>query len=863
MDLVVTHIHTDFDALASLVAARCLFPEARAALGISLNRNVEEFVRLHADDLELTAAAAVAHSAVRRLIVVETSRAERLGPFEELARSGRVEVLLFDNHPGEAPDWVPSANVIRSDDAALTTTFVGILAERSVTVRPTEATLFALGIHEDTGSLTYPTTTERDVDAVAWCLRHGARQEALARYLHKPLGESERALFTTLLESVETLEVAGAPITLACARAPGYVDGVSRLAEKLRDLIDLDALVCLFEMEGKTVMVVRSAGAELDAASLARALGGGGHAEAASSIIHAVLDTARAELLSALPDAVEKPRTARMVMSTPARFVEPDETITRAMAFCQRHGQSGLLVGSSDALIGAVTREDLDKALSHELAHAPVRAVMRTVQEPCLEDTPLPEVRRLLEVSRVGRIPVTRDSTVVGVVTSGDLLRELANDAQGEQAAGPAVSVRSRLEALTELEPVFTAIQAAAHHYAGVYLVGGAVRDVLLDERAIDVDVAVEGDAIEFARELASLLDGRTVSHERFNTAVVLHASGRVDVATTRTEFYDAPAALPSVEQAALRQDLFRRDFTINAMAASLRGETFGTLIDFFGGRADLDSGVIRVLHGLSFIDDPTRIFRAIRYENRYGFSMDPHTSSLARACIDMGLVGELSTTRLRDELVALLSEPDVAAALARTEELGLAAAIHPQLAVDAETTALIARLDELRAQSAPDVPHWQPRLAALARRLPPSELLGWFEHLKLRRRDAQPLASAITIFPRLVEQLREVTEPSTAHQLIQRLDPHGLLLAMASAPAGPAQAWLTRYATELRDIRLSVTGADLAELGLAESPLVGTILEELMRQKVNGELADRAQEIEAARALIEGRKATSETATR
>ena len=401
VDLVVTHIHTDFDALASLVAARCLFPGARTALGASPNRNVNEFVRLHAGELELTADAAVDHSAVRRLIVVETSRAERLGPFEELARSGRVEVLLFDHHPGEAPGWVPSANVVRSDDAALTTTFVGILAKRSVTVGPTEATLFALGIHEDTGSLTYPTTTERDVEAVAWCLRHGARQEALARYLRKPLGESERALFTTLLKSVETLEVAGAPIALATALAPGYVDGVSRLAEKLRDLIDLDALVCLVEMEGKTVMVARSAGAQLDASSLARALGGGGHSEAASSIIHAALDTARAELLAVLPDAVEKPRTARTVMATPARFVEPDETITRAMALCQRHGQSGLLVGSSDALIGAVTREDLDKALSHELAHAPVRAVMRTCRSAA------PRTRRCPRCGGCSRYPAS------------------------------------------------------------------------------------------------------------------------------------------------------------------------------------------------------------------------------------------------------------------------------------------------------------------------------------------------------------------------------------------------------------------------------------------------------------------------
>ena len=608
-------------------------------------------------------------------------------------------------------------------------------------------------------------------------------------------------------------------------------------------------------------MVARSAGAQLDAASLARALGGGGHSEAASSIIHATLHVARAGVVKALPDAVESPRTAGAVMSTPPRFVEPDETITRAMALCQQHGQSGLFIGAPAALAGAVTREDLDKALSHQLAHAPVRAVMRTVHESCVEETPLPQVRRLLEASNLGRIPVTRGSEIVGVVTGGDLLRELANGPGRDHVTESGVSLRDRLEQLPGLEPVFTAIQAVAHHYDGVYLVGGAVRDLLLSEPAIDVDVAVEGDGIKFARELGSLLGGRLVPHERFNTAVVLHSEGRVDVATTRTEFYDAPAALPSVEQAALRQDLFRRDFTINAMAVSLRGDAFGSLVDFFGGRIDLEAGVIRVLHGLSFIDDPTRIFRAIRYENRYGFEMDPHTNALARACIEMGLVGELSTARLRGELVALLGESEVAPALRRIDELGLATAIHPQLAADQETIALIARLDDLRQRFAPGVPLWRPRLAALARRLPPSELLGWFERLKLRRRDAERLAAAVTIFPRLVDRLAAATDPATARELIARFDPDGMLLAMATAPTGPAQTWLQRYVTELCGIRLSITGADLAELGLAESPLVGEVLEELMRQKVNGGLADPADEIAAARELIERSVARPEAA--
>ena len=184
--------------------------------------------------------------------------------------------------------------------------------------------------------------------------------------------------------------------------------------------------------------------------------------------------------------------------------------------------------------------------------------------------------------------------------------------------------------------------------------------------------------------------------------------TSRVDVVTARTEFYDAPAALPSVEHATIREDLFRRDFTINAMAVSLKGEDFGRLVDPFGGRRDLEAKTIRILHNLSFIDDPTRIFRAIRYESRYGFRMDDHTQRLARGTIEMGLVGDLSSARLRDELVALLEEGDAGASILRLAELGAGAAIHPHLAADDEAVELLGRMRGLNEHYGTAIPAWR-----------------------------------------------------------------------------------------------------------------------------------------------------------
>src|SRR5438067_7544391 len=844
--LVATHTNTDFDAFAAMLAARRLYPGAVVCLAGSLNRNVREFYRLHADELDFVVdASRLELDAVRRLIVVETVHAGRLGELEPVALDPAVGKVVFDHHGEEVPGWARAENVVISEDGALTTTLVGVPAEREVPVSPLEATVFALGIHEDTGSLTHTTTTQRDAEALGWCLRHGAEQELLSRFLHTPLGETERELLSTLLEALETHEVAGIEVLVSAAASPEYVEGISNLAHKLIDVTDSAGLALLVEMDGRVFAVMRSRVPELDAAALAAVLGGGGHAEAASAIFRGSLDEARHLVVDGLRKAVREPARAGDVMSKPPRTITPDETVSRAMVACQRFGQSGILVAAGNEVVGAVSREDLDKAISHGLAHAPVKGIMSSRVATCDEEAPLLELQRLLAAGN-DRVAVVREGKLAGVVTRGDVLEAL-----GERSAAirrPGISLSDELAGLERLAPVFEAVSALSEAYDGVYLVGGTVRDILLGEPSFDVDIAVEGDAIALAQALADALGGRVRAHEKFGTAVVVYGDGeRVDVVTARTEFYDAPAALPAVEHASIREDLFRRDFTINAMALSLKGDDYGRLVDPFSGRADLEQKRIRVLHNLSFIDDPTRIFRAIRYENRYGFRMDEHTVRLARGTIEIGLVGDLSSARLRDELVALLEEGEVEHSILRLAELGADKAIHPHLAADDDAVKLLARLRALAQQYELDAPSWRLGLAALARKLPPDEVYGWLQRLKVRRRDAEAIAAAVTVGPRLVERLQAGAEPAEVVALADPYAPDAPLVALALADLPP----LHEYFERLRGVRLEVSGADLAELGLAESPRVGEVLAELRRRKLNGELDGRESELAAARELI------------
>jgi len=847
-EVIATHGNTDFDAFGAMLAVRHLYPNAVVAVG-ALNRNVRDFYRLHAEALgPVVETSRLECDGIRRLIVVETTTASRLGELEPVALDPAVEKALFDHHSDAVvPDWVDEESAVLSRDGALTTTLVGILAQRELQPTALEATAFALGIHEDTGSLTYPSTTQRDIDALAWCARHGARQELIGVYLHVPLQDEERDLLQHLLEGLEAVDADGDEVLVAALRWPRYVEGVSNLAHKLVELTDTKALVLLVEMEGRVFVVTRSRTDRIDAAAIAGVLGGGGHAQAASAIVRGDLDDVRARALAELARSQREPRRARDVMSRPPRALAPDDSVRKAMTLCQRHGQSGVFVAVDGRIVGSVSREDLDKALGHGLAHAPVRGIMSGRVVTASESATLPELRSLVTAAEDGRVAVTRDETLVGIVTRADLLRALEGVEPGAEERGE--SLARELRDVTALRPLFDAVAALGERAEGVYVVGGTIRDILLGEESFDVDLAVEGDAIALARALSASLAGRVTPHEKFGTAVVQYAEGsRIDVVTTRTEFYDSPGALPTVERAGLREDLLRRDFTINAMAASLAPSDFGRLVDPHGGRADLEAKVLRVLHNLSFIDDPTRIFRAIRYEARYGLRLDEHSARLARACIEMGLVGDLSSARLRDELVALLDDPGGVDGILRLGALGADRAVHSHLRADEEAATLFARALALRDELELEVPAWRLGLAVLGRDLSSDEAYDWLERLKIRKRDVDRIVGAITVSPRIVERLRaERLDAARVVALADAYAPDAPLLALALEE----RPELREYFTRLRAVRLEIDGSDLAELGLSESPRVGEVLTELRRRKLNGELDGRESELAAARELL------------
>ena len=863
-ELIATHTNTDFDAFAAMVAARKLYPEASICLGGAVNRNVREFQALYADLIPVVDPGDVERDSVRRLILVDTVHANRLGDLGDLCGREGVQIVAFDHHThkGDLPAFISPDNLVTSSDGSLVTLLVRIVAERGIPITPFEATVFALGIHEDTGSLTFSTTTPADAEALALCMLRGADTALLEKWLANALTSGQRRTLAAALEAAEELPVATATVLLSALRQDLYVEGVSVVAHRVMDLTGCDAYFLLVAMENRVFVTARSRGGRLDVAKALAVVGGGGHSAAASAVVKdRPLDEVAAAVAAAVPAAIVPVRTVRDVLVPLPPPVELSTSVDEAALQCRREGLGGVVVTDAGRLVGKVALADLERAAAHGLGHAPVKAVMTSRVTVIAADTPLEHAAARIAQEEIGWAPVVRDASAAQI-TGDDLLgavtrRAVAGDVGAPEPPAPVVANLAGPLGELGLDGLLRQIQAVAAGVRGVYLVGGAVRDLLLGEPGFDVDIAVEGDGIALAGDLAARLKGHVRPHEKFGTAVVVahDAAGgrqRVDVASTRSESYAYPAALPKVEHAGIRSDLARRDFTINAMAVSLKPETYGDLLDYYGGMTDLAARRIVVLHNLSFIEDPTRVLRAIRYENRYGLRMDEHTFNLARACCAMDLVGDLSSARLRDELIALLEEERVDFSLRRTEELGLTPSIHGRLRAGATTRDLVHRGDRARAAHhlEGEMPRWRLRLVWMLRDLEPEEIAMWAERMRIRRHDAEVLERALVVGRRLVDRVARGPSEADLYEFARGEPLEAVLAAVALDETGIAAERLGRFLDVTRHVKLAIGGEDLLALGFDASPEMGEVLRSVLHLRLNGVVRSRDEELAAAARL-------------
>lgn len=799
-------------------------------------------------------------SKVGRIITVDTKSSERIGAFSELiSKTNGPEIHVYDHHPRTGNDIRGSVEVIENVGATATI-FTEILKSRKIPITPMEATILCLGIYEETGSLLFRTTTERDILAAAYLLKRGASLKIVSNFMRTELSKEEFDLLNELLQSSHDIEINGMRIKIAKASREEYFGDVAQMAHRLMDMGDIDGVVVLLGMEGKIVMVGRSRVPELDIAEVMKRFGGGGHPSAASATVAEVpLEVVEEEVRDLLSSSIKHGKTARDVMTTPVVTISWNDTVKNAESIMTRYGVNVLPVVMDGKYKGIISREIVEKAIFHGFGRSKIADFTTTDAQTVGYDAQVRDIQRLMIEQNQRFMPVIEGEAIIGAITRTDILRALYED----------VLKRSRLSSPTEEKPSMgrnlaawlrerfpLPISAMLKHAGEVadsvgfkaYLVGGSVRDLLRGQENLDIDIVIEGDGIQFAREFGQRLGAKVRTHERFGTAQVFAEGLKLDVATARTEYYESPAALPKVETSSIKKDLYRRDFTINTLAVVLNPGDFGLLIDFFGGQRDLREKTIRVLHNLSFIEDPTRAFRAVRFSERFGFKLSKHTENLIKSALRMSLFDKLSGSRLYEELLLTFAETEPVKAIRRLSQYGLLKVIHQNLVFDERIEAMLQSVHDtlswfnlLFLEEKPDkssiylmallsILNAEERETALVRLSMPSKMKEEINNGILRSRE-------------LIMRL-PLGDPAKIYRAICNLDIETILFAMAMALNENKKKEISKYLIELRGVKTQATGTDLKDMGVAPGPVYSEILNALLDEKLRGKLKTREDEL-------------------
>ncbi len=864
MEVITTHLNADFDAFASMVAAKKLYPDASVCFPGSQGKNVRDFfIESALYILSIERAKDIDLDQIDRLILVDTRQKSRIGRFAAIVESEKVEIHVYDHHPASEDDVQGDFEIVEETGATVTL-LIREIRRRGIELNAEEATVLALGLYEDTGSFTFPSTTSADMEAAAWLLSKGANLNIVSNMMAPDLNKDQIELLHELIHEAVTLNIGGIEIVITTATAENYVGDLALLVHKFKDMESIDALFALVRMEDRVHLIARSTIDEVNAGDIAAEFGGGGHTQAASATIKDMsIHAASEKLINLLHERVQPKRTAAEIMSKPVIALEPHQTIADAAVFLSRYQISSLPVAGPHGILGILHRASVDKAMHHGLDDHPVTDYMNPGAPSVTSDTPIEKVVRLTVEGRQRLVPVVDDGRLVGVISRSDLLGHLKLP-QSSDSSSPEefISGRPRTKSVRKLldekvpQKVLAILKKAGEiaeqRGESIYLVGGAVRDLLLRDTNLDVDLVVEGEGIPFSRRLAEEFPGcRVRSHEKFGTAVMLFPDGfKIDIATARLEYYERPGALPTVETSSIKRDLYRRDFTINTLAVCLNPPRFGQVLDFFGGARDIKEKVIRVLHNLAFVEDPTRIMRAIRFSSRFGFTISKHTATLMRGALKMRVFENVEGKRIANELIHILEERSPISCLQVMAGYGVLSAIHPALVFDDRIRNLFDSIASVLSWwkylfIKDKVESWRVYMLAL------TDALSQEDYVNVLNRLAFPGSVCQKAILERVEMRKAMAffasnhtmRPSEAVQVLKGFSLETLLFMMAKTSRDLTRKWISEYISSLRYVKPLLSGHDLKEMGFEPGPVFSEILSMLRDARLNGEVLSAEDE--------------------
>lgn len=875
--IITTHINADFDGIASLLAAQKLYPGSfvvfpgaheTTSKSFFVNSMAYLYNMANIDELDL--------SLVSRLVLVDTKRKERIGKLAELLDKKNIDIHVYDHHPSSESDIQPNME-IHEPTGATVTILTHILKEKGIDISSEEATVMCLGIYEDTGSFTFSSTTEKDLTATAFLLSKGANLNIVSDMISREITPGQVLILNDMIRSASYYRIGGVEVVVTSTSTEEFIPDFAFLVHKMLKMESLSAIFSIVRMGSKIYIIARSRIPEVDVAEILKPMGGGGHAFAASATIRdKTLAQTESLLIDMLYKTIRSIRQAKDIMSSPAITIAPSVTCKHAGQSMTRYNVNALLVTDTiknkQTLLGFISRQVIEKALYHNLGDVPVEEYMSSELATVSTTADISEIQEKIIGNKQRILPVVNNDIIKGVVTRTDLLNILVSQNRDSNLEKPIpfskpLNARTRnIKKLMEeripkhlIEILRSIGKTASEIGCTAYVIGGFVRDLFLYRTNEDVDIVIEGDGIDFAKKYAETENVRIHTHDKFGTAVIIFPNAfKIDVASARTEYYKFPAALPIVEMSSIKLDLFRRDFTINTLAIQLTPDKFGMLIDFFSAQRDIKEKVIRILHNMSFVEDPTRAFRAIRFEQRFGFTIGKLTSDLIKNAVKMDFFSRLSGKRVFTELRLILEEENPVPAFIRLSDYNLIPFIHPSIKITKHLVRLLHSVKKVLSWFdllflEESYNKWTVYFLALISRCDMEtsvEICSRFE-LKpdLLKLFSKERLEAENCLYRLKKKL-----PGDNSRLYKELvvfDTLLLLYIMAAAGNEKVEKAVSFYITNLRGVNISIQGKDLIDLGMEPGPMFKKIMDDVLEAKLNGKVKTKKDELDFAKKLI------------
>lgn len=876
--IITSHINADFDAIASMLAAQKLYPDSVIVFPGSQEKNLRDFFISSTSYLfNMADPGSIDFSQTSKLVIVDTRQKSRLPQVSELLRKKDIKIDIYDHHPAMEGDLKGSVEITRQTGAT-TSILCSLLQEKKIFPTPEEATIMALGIYEDTGLFTYSSTTREDFEQAGFLLSCGASLSTIAGFVVREIKSEQVKWLNELLNEMTIHRINGVDIHMSVISSPKYITDLATIVQKIVRMENLDTFFAIVLMGNKIYIIARNLIPEVDVGKILSEFGGGGHSYAASAKVeNRTLAQVEMMLIERLQKQVKRIQIAKNLMTSPAITIEPLVTCKTAGSLMTRYNINTLLVvdKKKNSYEGYITRQIIEKILYHKLSHLPVKEYMNSEVSSISSDADASQIENIIVEGKHRILPVIDDGSIKGVITRTDLLNYLVQHnkelKRSETELGIKKNAKKRqIENIlyqrldNRIKQLLQNIGKTGNELGfNMFVVGGFVRDLLLSRQIDDIDIVVEGDGIEFAKTYAKKEGCRINTYKKFGTAVIIYPDNfKIDVASARLEYYKTPAALPIVEKSSIKLDLARRDFTINTLAISLNPDNFGTMIDYFGANRDLKDKTIRTIHNLSFVEDPTRIFRAIKFSNRFGFKIGKVTSNLIKNAITIDCFKNLSGLRVLSELKQIFEEENPIPAIKTMESYGLEKVLHKDLTLIPNTYQLLESVNKILSwhdllYMDEQYPRWAVYFMALLNRCSYKVCEQICDRLNVPLRERCILLEKRYKAEKqlnLIENASTCTKQDLYWSLINFKTEY-ILYMMALVKDEEIKKAISNFYTHQRGIRPYIKGRDLLKIGLQPGPVFSGILKQVLNAKLDGQLKTKKEELRFAEAYAEKNK--------